>query len=233
MSSGGADNGCTPPPASVPSPDHAPSILSRLVWRLLRGLYRLKGFKLSGEPPQIPKYILVGAPHTSNWDFIFFAGAVKQLGIKPSFIGKHTLFKWPMTRFMLDMGGMPINRSAPQGYVRSVIERIEATDEMALVVAPEGSRSSDGRWRSGFYHIAHGAGIPIVPAWVNYETMRGGLGEPIWPTGDFHADLMKIADFYAQAMPHCDRFKVLARQARGEIDTPGSKSPASTKPGHG
>ncbi len=205
-----------------------PSPLSRFVWWVLLRLYRLKGFRLSGSPPQIPKYILVGAPHTSNWDFIFFAGAVKEMGIKPSFIGKHTLFKWPMTRFMLDMGGMPINRSAPQGYVRSVIQRIEAADEIALVVAPEGSRSSDGRWRSGFYHIANGAGIPIVPAWVNYDTMRGGLGEPIWPSGDFQADMMKIAQFYAAAMPECDRFRVLAEQARGEVATPGSRPRSDT-----
>ncbi len=195
-------------------------MLSRIVWRLLRGLYRLKGFRLVGMPPAIPKYILVGAPHTSNLDFIFFAGAVRKMGIRPRFIGKHTLFKWPMTRFMLDMGGMPINRSAPKGYVRSVIERIEAAEEMALVVAPEGSRSSDGRWRSGFYHIANGAGIPIVPVWFNLAERRGAVGEPVWPTGDFHADMARIAEFYSSAMPECDRFEVLTEQARGEVATP-------------
>ncbi|MGB3796453.1 MAG: 1-acyl-sn-glycerol-3-phosphate acyltransferase [Alteraurantiacibacter sp.] len=202
--------------------DPPPSLLSRIVWRILRGLYRLKGFRLSGNAPAIPKFILLGAPHTSNWDFIFFAGAVKKMGIRPSFVGKHTLFKWPMTQFMLDMGGMPINRSTNTGYVRTVIERIEAMDEIALVVAPEGSRSSDGRWRSGFYHIASGAGIPIVPAWFDYRARHGAIGEPIWPTGDFHADLARIAQFYADAMPECGRFQVLKEQARGEISTPKS-----------
>lgn len=200
-----------------------PSILSRLVWRILRGLYRLRGFKLEGGPPNVPKFIITGAPHTTNWDFVFFAGAVKEMGIKPNFIGKHTLFHWPMTRFMLDMGGMPINRSAPQGYVRSVVKAIEETDEIALVVAPEGSRSSDGRWRTGFYHIALGANVPIVPAWVDYETMRGGLGDPIMPTGDIDADLAKIAAYLKSCMPDCERFDMLAAQARGEVESPGKK----------
>ncbi len=201
-----------------------PSLLSRIVWWALGKVYDWRGYTLENHPQKLPRFLLVGAPHTSNWDFIYFAGAVQEMGIRPSFIGKHTLFKWPMTRFMLDMGGMPINRSAPQGYVRSVIQQIEAADEMALVIAPEGSRSTDGRWRSGFYHIANGAGVPIVPAWVNHETGQAGFGEPIWPSGDFHADLAKIAAFYQAKLPDCERFDVLAEQARGEVATPKSRN---------
>lgn len=200
-----------------------PTLLSRLVWRILRGLYRWKNFKLAGGAPDIPKYILIGAPHTTNWDFIFFAGAVRELGIKPNFVGKNTLFKWPMTRFMYDMGGIPVDRSKKGNYVQSVIQAIGAADHIALVIAPEGTRSSDGRWRSGFYHIAHGAGIPIVPAWVNHETGRGGLGEPMITTGDFHADLAKLAEFYQTHRPDCERFDLLAKQARGEVEDPGRK----------
>ncbi len=184
-------------------------------------LYRLQGFRLEGRAPDIPKYILVGAPHTTNWDFIFFAGAVKEMGIRPSFVGKHTLFKWPMTRFMYDMGGIPVDRTRKGNYVQNVISAIHEAEDIALVVAPEGSRSSDGRWRSGFYHIAHGAGIPIVPAWVNHEARRGGLGEPIHTTGDFHADLARIAEFYKANRPECERFDILAAQARGEVEDVG------------
>ncbi len=206
-----------------PSNLSQPTLLSRIVWRILRGLYRWKNFKLSGGAPDIPKYILIGAPHTTNWDFIFFAGAVRELGIKPNFIGKNTLFKWPMTRFMYDMGGIPVDRSRKGNYVQSVIQAIGEADHIALVIAPEGTRSSDGRWRSGFYHIAHGAGIPLVPAWVNHETGRGGLGEPMTTTGDFHADLAKLAAFYQEHRPDCDRFDLLAKQARGEVEDPGRK----------
>ena len=195
-------------------------MLSRAAWQTLRMLYTSKGFELEGGAPRVPKYLLVGAPHTTNWDFIIFAGVVGKLGIKPSFIGKHTLFKWPMTQFMLDIGGIPVDRSTPGGYTARVIERIEQADEIALVIAPEGSRTSDGRWRSGFYHIAHGAGIPFVPAWVNYETRRAGLGEPIMPSGDFHADLAILAEFYKRHRPDSPRFDVLAAQAAGELDTP-------------
>ena len=87
-------------------PSTKPTLLSRLVWRLLLWLYRGKGYTLENHPPKLDKFILVGAPHTSNWDFIYFAGAVQEVGISPRFIGKHTLFKWPMTRFMYDMGGI-------------------------------------------------------------------------------------------------------------------------------
>ena len=197
-----------------------PSLLSRAAWQTLRLLYAWKGFRLQGGVPAVPKYILVGAPHTTNWDFVIFAGVVGELGIKPSFIGKHTLFKWPMKRFMHDIGGIPVDRSTPGGYTAHVIERIRQAEEIALVIAPEGSRTSDGRWRSGFYHIAHGAGIPFVPAWVNYETRRAGLGEAIMPSGDFHADLAKVAAFYQRQRPDCDRFDTLAAQAAGEVDTP-------------
>lgn len=205
----------------MPAQQHRkPTLLSRIVWRLLRWLYRWKGYTLDNHPPKLPKFILVGAPHTSNWDFIYFAGAVQEMGITPRFIGKHSLFEWPMTRFMYDMGGMPINRAAPQGYVKSVIQAIEESDEIALVITPEGSRTTDGRWRSGFYHIANGAGIPIVPAWVDEEIGRAGFGEPITPSGDFLADLGRISAFYRRVMPECPRFDVLAEQAKGEVATP-------------
>lgn len=197
-----------------------PTLLSRMVWWLLRQLYRWKGYTLENHPPKLRKFILVGAPHTSNWDFIYFAGAVQEVGIMPRFIGKHTLFKWPMTRFMYDMGGMPINRSSPRGYVNAVVEQVQAADEITLVIAPEGSRSTDGRWRSGFYHIASGAGVPVVPAWVDEDTGRAGFGDPIKPSGDFHADLAKIAAFYRSKLPHCQRFEVLAEQAKGDVPTP-------------
>lgn len=197
-----------------------PTLLSRIVWWLLLHLYRWKGYTLTNHPPKLKKFILVGAPHTSNWDFIYFAGAVQEVGIKPRFIGKHTLFKWPMTRFMYDMGGMPINRSSPRGYVNAVVEQVNAAEQIALVIAPEGSRSTDGRWRSGFYHIAMGAGVPIVCAWVDEDTGRAGFSEAIMPTGDFQADLDRIAAFYREAMPDCPRFAVLAEQAQGQVTTP-------------
>ena len=185
-----------------------------MVQRILLGLYRWKGWKIEGRRPDCEKFIILGAPHTSNWDFVFFLGAANQLGIKPSFMGKTSLFKWPMTNFMLDMGGVPVDRTKRGKYVDQVAAAFEASDELALVIAPEGSRTFKGAWRTGFYHIAMAAGVPIVPAWVNNKTMRGGMGEAMMPTGDYRADLAHLAAFYREKRPDCDRFVALERSAQ-------------------
>lgn len=196
-----------------------PSLLSRLVRRLLILLYRWKGWRIEGRRPEARKFIILGAPHTSNWDFIFFIGATHELGIRPSFMGKSTLFKWPMTDFMLDMGGVPVDRTKRANYVVQAAAAFAATDDLALVIAPEGSRTFKGDWRSGFYHIAMAAGVPIVPAWVDNAKLVGGMGEPIMPTGDYRADLAKIAAFYREKRPDCDRFVALEKstQTVGEM----------------
>ena len=189
-----------------------PGLTSRVLWALLGWLYRLKGWRIIGRPPALRKYVLIGAPHTSNWDFVFFAGTVQKLGIRPSFMGKHTLFRWPLRRFMHDMGGMPVNRAKPGGYTRTVIRAFQQASDMALVIAPEGTRKSSGEWRSGFYHIASGAGVPIVPAWFDYARKVGGMGEPIMPSGDYAADMARLLAFYRSVMPDCPRFAALEAQ---------------------
>lgn len=186
-----------------------PSLLSRIVKRVLLALYRWKRWRIEGEHPGVDKFVIVGAPHTSNWDFVFFIGATDALGIRPSFMGKKSLFEGPQRRFMLDMGGVPIDRSKKGNYVEQVARAFAEADELALVIAPEGSRTFTGSWRSGFYHIAMAAGVPIVPAWVNNATMRGGIGPAIMPTGDYRADLARIAAFYRDKRPDCDRFVAL------------------------
>lgn len=195
-------------------PNRRPALSSRMVQRILLGLYRWKGWKIEGRRPDCDKFIILGAPHTSNWDFVFFLGAANQLGIKPSFMGKTSLFKWPMTNFMLDMGGVPVDRTKRGKYVEQVAAAFEASDELALVIAPEGSRTFKGAWRTGFYHIAMAAGVPIVPAWVNNKTMRGGMGEAMMPTGDYRADLAHLAAFYREKRPDCDRFVALEKSAQ-------------------
>ena len=181
--------------------DRPPTLLSRLVRRLLLGLFAWKGWRLEGRRPTARKFVITGAPHTSNWDFVFFIGATHAFGVRPSFMGKLSLFRWPLTRFMKDMGGVPVDRSRKGDYVAQMIEEVARRGELALVVAPEGTRSSVSGWRSGFYHIALGAGVPIVPAWVDNARMVGGLGPAIMPTGDYAADLAKIAAFYRSVMP--------------------------------
>ena len=120
-------------------------------------------------------------------------------------MGKTSLFRWPLKRFMFDMGGVPVDRSARGNYVEAMAAAFAqakaAGRELALVIAPDGSRSSKPGWRSGFYHIALAAGVPIVPAWVDYARKTGGLGPALMPTGDYAADLARIAAFYRAMMP--------------------------------
>lgn len=193
--------------------DNHPSLSSRLVKALLLWLYRWKGWKLVQVNPVPKRCIILGAPHTSNWDFVFFLGATHERGIKPSFMGKLSLFKWPLTRFMYDMGGLPVDRSRRANYVDQVVTEFGRRDELALVIAPEGTRGTITAWRSGFYHIAHGAGVPIIPAWVDNTTMKGGLGPAITTCGDFDADLRRIAAFYHAVLPDHPKLAILYAQA--------------------
>jgi 1-acyl-sn-glycerol-3-phosphate acyltransferase len=191
-----------------------PSLLSRFVRWIIMRIYRLKGWKLDGHLPDIPKFVIAGAPHSSNWDFVFFIGATAEEGVEPNYMGKHTLFKWPMRNFMLDMGGIPIDRTKRANAVEQIAEEFAQRDELALVIAVEGTRSSKGEWRSGFYHIAEAANVPIVPTWVCNDRMVLGFGPPLMPTGDYPADLAKLAAFMRSKLPDYDRYKVVEAQAK-------------------
>jgi 1-acyl-sn-glycerol-3-phosphate acyltransferase len=151
-----------------------PSLASRLTRRALLALYRWKSWRLV-ETSQVPrKCVILGAPHTTNWDFVFFLGATHQLGIQPAFMGKHSLFKWPMQRFMLDMGGLPVDRKAARPMSSRSAAEFTRRGDLALVIAPEGTRKSRANgWKSGFYHIAMARG----------RADRAGLGQttrPCW-----------------------------------------------------
>ena len=186
-----------------------PSLLTRVVLAVLLWVYRRRKLKILGQAPETKRFVIVGAPHTRNWDFIFFLGGTHQLGIHPAVMGKHSLFKWPMERFMREMGGVPVVRSSRHNYVEQMIDEFGKRDEFMLVIAPEGTRKGAAKWKSGFYHIAIGAGVPIVPGWVDYEAGCAGLGPAIMPTGDYSADMARIAAFFAEVMPGHPRLKAI------------------------
>ena len=191
------------------------TLLSRIVNRIILFLYKWKGWKIEGHlPKDIKKYVIAGAPHTSNWDFVFFAGATKHEEVQPNFMGKHTLFQGIMRNFMLDMGGISVDRSAPGGVVEQMKAEFARRKELALVIAAEGSRTSDGTWKSGFYRIAEAAGVPIVPAYADNENMIIGFGEPMLPSGNYGEDLLKLAQWFRSKIPDLERYKVLEQQAK-------------------
>lgn len=193
--------------------------LSRLVNRIILMLYRWKGWTIEGAlPKNLKKYVIAGAPHTSNWDFVFFAGATKEEAIQPNFMGKHTLFEGVMKNFMLDMGGIPVDRTKRGGTIEQMKAEFARRKELALVIAAEGSRTSDGKWKSGFYNIANAAAVPIVPAYADNEKMIIGFGEPMMPTGNYGEDLLKLAQWFRSKLPDYERFKVLEAQAHAIIE---------------
>ena len=193
--------------------------LSRLVNRIILMLYRWKGWTIEGSlPKNIKKYVIAGAPHTSNWDFVFFAGATKHEEVQPNFMGKHTLFEGMMEYFMFDMGGIPVDRSKAGGTIEQIQAEFARRKELALVIAAEGTRSSDGKWKSGFYNIAKAAAVPIVPAYADNEKMIIGFGEPLMPTGNYGEDLLKLAQWFRSKLPDYERFKVLEAQAHAIIE---------------
>lgn len=194
------------------------TLLSRIVNRIILFLYRWKGWRIEGHlPKNLKKYVIAGAPHTSNWDFVFFAGATKHEQVQPNFMGKHTLFQGLMRNFMLDMGGIPVDRHKAGGTIEQIKEEFARRKELALVIAAEGTRSTDGKWKSGFYNIAKAAGVPIVPAYADNEKMIIGFGEPLIPSGNYGEDLLKLAEWFRSKLPDYERFKVLEQQARDII----------------
>lgn len=167
-----------------------------MIGRLAAWWYRLRGWRFVGTRPALAKYVVVGAPHTANVDFLSFLAVVGHFGIPARYVGKHTLFQWPFGGLMRRLGGIPVRRDSGQGLVDQVVSAFDSSTEMALVIAPEGSRERADRWRSGFHHIARTAGVPIVCGFVDYGTRTLGLGPTVPPTEDVVADMDQIRAFY-------------------------------------
>jgi len=147
----------------------------------------LGGWRIEGEFPDRSKMVAIVAPHTSNWDFIIGISAVYALGLDVRFLGKHTLFRPPLGWLMRWFGGVPVNREAPQGLVPQAVAAIREADAIFLAITPAGTRSSTRPWKSGFYHIAHAARVPILPIAFDGEHRTIRLLAPVETSGD-HAD---------------------------------------------
>lgn len=173
---------------------------SGLLYRAGKMILRLGGWKVVGEVPDIPKFVAIAAPHTSNWDFPLFMSIVGVFRLRVRFLGKHTLFKGPLGWLFYWLGGIPVEREG--GDVADVVTRateaFASRDELILGLAPEGTRSKVTKWKSGFYRIAVAAEVPIVLAFVDSRKREIGIGSVFRPTGDMAADMATIQAFYAQ-----------------------------------
>ena len=159
-------------------------------------LLKLFGWRAVGSLADHPKCVIVVAPHTSNWDFPVLMLVKIALGLKVSWMGKHTLFRPPFGWIMRRLGGMPIDRSARHNMVEQAVESFRTHDRLLLAIPPEGTRKRTPYWRSGFYHIALGAQVPIALAYADYRRKVGGIGGVIMPSGNVDADMALIRDFY-------------------------------------
>lgn len=169
----------------------------RLLAPLASLLLRLSGWRLVGEAPAQRRLVLIAAPHTSNWDFALMLLAVLKAGVSLHWMGKHTLFRRPFGGLMHWLGGIPIDRSRANNVVAEMVDNYRRHDELILLITPEGTRSAGVRWKTGFYQIARGAGVPILLAFVDGERRELGFGPLFQPTGDIERDLPEIQAFYA------------------------------------
>jgi len=171
-------------------------ILSGIFHYLTRIIMRLLGWRVDGKLPDLPKFVVIGAPHTSNWDFLLFLGIIFTLRANVHFMGKAELFRFPIGWFFYYCGGVPVDRKKSTGLVDQMVDVCNKSDKFILTIAPEGTRHHVTEWKRGFYHIAKSAGIPIVMAVVDGRHKQVHVGQVFQPTEDIEADMKSIQEFF-------------------------------------
>jgi len=165
-------------------------LVSRVYWACSR-------WTLVGEPAPSRPTVLIGAPHTSNWDFVLMLGIAWRLGIDVRWLGKKSLFAGWRGPIMRGLGGIPVDRANPGRVVADVVERVRSGEVFGLVVTPDGTRGAHEHWKSGFYRIARETGLPVTLGFVDRATMTTGLGPTLELSGDAAADMDAVRAFYA------------------------------------
>lgn len=163
-----------------------------------RVVLRLMGWSLHGEIPNLPRMVLIGAPHTTNMDGIIGLGTLMALGLRAGTMIKDSAFKGPLGVLLRWFGAIPIDRRSAKGVVEQSIEAFQRHPQLLLLIAPEGTRHGAAEWKRGYYHIAEGAGVPILPAACDYQRKRITFGPPLLPSGDYAADFTVLLAFYRQ-----------------------------------
>jgi 1-acyl-sn-glycerol-3-phosphate acyltransferase len=197
---GGSENAQAPRAAAdicsgpaVPRRTYGPlALIGRLTLRALR-------WRAEGDFPDNPRLVIAIAPHSSNWDFVIGAAFLFVLGLRVSFIAKHTLFFWPLGPFLRWLGGIPVNRARPEDLADVMAGEFSRRGQLWLAITPEGTRSAGARFKSGFYRIARGAGVPILPVYFNYRRRVTGF-LPLVQTGD---DIEEGVEQLRQSLVRC------------------------------
>lgn len=172
-------------------------ILGALFRLLSQAFLRMAGWRPEGGTLEARKAVIIAAPHTSNWDFLYLITLCAVLHADIYWMGKDTLFRWPFGRITKWFGGIPIDRSRANNVAAQTIQTFNECDDLYIIIPAEGTREKVQYWKRGFYYIAHGAGIPIMLGFLDYGRKRGGFGKALIPTGDIQADMKIIREYYA------------------------------------
>lgn len=157
---------------------------------------KMTGWKTEGKLPDVDKFVMIAAPHTSNWDlpYMLFTSFVFKINVY--WMGKDAIFNNPFRKLFLYLGGIPVDRSKSNNLVQYAIDMINEKEKISLAVPPSGTRKKVAHWKTGFYHIANGAQVPIVLGFLDYSKKRCGVLDTVMPTGDIEKDMKIIADHY-------------------------------------
>jgi 1-acyl-sn-glycerol-3-phosphate acyltransferase len=172
-------------------------VVNVLMHWLARLILRLTGWRIVGGVPAAPKYVLIAAPHTSNWDFPVALMVCFALRLRVYWMGKASLFPPLLGAVMRWLGGIPVDRARSGNLVQATIDAYNSNQRLIVIVPPEGTRSKVTQWKTGFYYIAQGAGVPIALGYLDFRRKEAGLSRMFEPTGDIAADMVEIQSFYA------------------------------------
>lgn len=170
---------------------------------IARLLLKLGGWTAVGRVPDVHKAVIIGAPHTSNWDGFWALVFITAIGLDVKFFVKNAMFWFPLGALLRSFGGIPLDRKNARSSVTEAIAEFDRNERVYFGLAPEGTRSKTAGWKSGFYRIAEGAGVPVVLAFFDYRNKRLGLGPMLTLTGDKDADMAIIRSFYESVEGHC------------------------------
>jgi 1-acyl-sn-glycerol-3-phosphate acyltransferase len=177
-------------------PPQAPRTGNRFTRWIGRSILRLGGWTIVGDWPDLSRMVVIAAPHSSGWDAVWGLAAKVAMGVQITFIAKAELFWGPLGWLLRKFGGRPVDRSAPGGIVEQTAEQIRGAERMWFVLAPEGTRKRVEHWKTGFWKIAHRAGVPVYCAWFHYPDKTIGLGPLVELSDDPVADMARIREIY-------------------------------------
>jgi 1-acyl-sn-glycerol-3-phosphate acyltransferase len=172
-------------------------VINVLMHWFSRMALRLTGWRVVGGAPTVPKYVLIAAPHTSNWDFPVALMVCFALRLRVYWMGKDSLFPPLVGGVMRWLGGIPVNRARSGNLVQATVDAYNSNARLIVIVPPEGTRSKVTQWKTGFYYIAQGAGVPIALGYLDFRKKEAGLSRMFQPSGDIAADMVEIQAFYA------------------------------------